>query len=158
MEALGINLVSIIIYIILFAVLYLLMNKFFLKKIFIALEKRQEDLDKGHEYTSKAEEKLKNIDIESRKIIEKSKEDAKTIKENILHESEIERKALLEKTKLEASLIIEKANKRFEEYKKDHDARVQQEIGEKAMQIVKELIGDEKQLDKALVDRYISKI
>ena len=65
MEALGINLVSIIIYIILFALLYLLMNKFFLKKIFSALEKRQEDLDKGHVYTSKAEEKLKNIDLES---------------------------------------------------------------------------------------------
>lgn len=158
MEALGINLVSIIIYTVLFVALYLIMDKYFLKKIFSILEKRQHELDKGYEYSKTAEEKLQNVEKEVAALIQNAKAESKQIKTDALKEAESERKLILDKTKTEADGIIEKANKKFDEYKKDYESKVKSEISAQVVALVKEIVGSEKNIDKALIDKYISKL
>ena len=75
MDALGINLVNVFIYMVLFMLLYLILDKYLISKLVEMLEKRQKDVQEGTEMKKKAEIRLQETEVEATEKLKKLEED-----------------------------------------------------------------------------------
>ncbi len=114
MEALGINLNSIIIYVILFTILYIVIDKKFLPSLRKTLAARQKEIQNISKLKSEAEEAKVALESKVNEQLKKAQNQART-----------ESKELLEQSKNKADEIITQAEKKADSILKE--AKIAQE-------------------------------
>ncbi len=113
MEELGINLVQIISYVVIFLLLYYFTRRF-LKRVLDNIEKRKKIIEEGIRNAVKAqelkEEKLKEAEEEKKEILRKAFIES----EDILAKAKSQAESILEKAKQEKEIVLSNAQKEIE--------------------------------------------
>ncbi|MEI7579614.1 MAG: ATP synthase F0 subunit B [bacterium] len=159
MAALGINIVSIFIYSLLFLVVYLIINKFLSGPLLSILEKRRLAIDSGLQQAEAAAKERENISKEKEAILAAAKKEAQQAFTASKKDAEAEKAKYMEKAKKEADAIVFKANERLEVERKklQDDYRVKLEA--QAVAIAKEVYQiDKVSIDKKLIDQAINQL
>lgn len=159
MEALGINVVSIIIYIALFAVVYFIINKFLLKSIVSTLEQRQKDIKQGLELKSSMEKKMEELTKEKQEIMAEARNEAKKVVNEALEAAKSERQGILAEAKQEAEQIVEKANQKFEVERKRLESELEDKVETATRKAVADVYDRNKlDIDKDLINKAIKEL
>lgn len=159
MEALGINITSILIYTILFVLIYFISRKFFLDKLVDTLAQRQADIKKGIELRESMEAEMKKLEQRQDEVLAAAKEEAKNAVGKAMADAKEQRKQLLEDTKKEAEQIIAKANERLEQERGKLEADLNAKVEAAAMRVVKEVYKQDKaNIDRKLIDAAIKEL
>lgn len=160
MEALGLDLSTFILTLINFLILILILKHFLWDKIKLAIQDREdyieaeivkadEDSQKARLYLIENERILKAAKEEGKKIIEKKKDKATKVYDEIVLEANTESKTIMERAKIEIQREREKAE--FE--LKKHVVNLAIDISTKALQ---EKMEDSKQ--RELISDFITKV
>lgn len=160
MQALGLDLSTVILTLINFIVIILILKHFLWDKIKLAIQDREdyieteigkadEDSQKARLYLIENERILKSAKEEGKKIIETKKNKATKIYDEILIEANTESKTIMERAKLE----IEREREKAEFELKKHVVNLAIEISTKALE---EKIEDSKQ--RELISDFITNV
>lgn len=159
LQALGINITSIIIYTILFVAVYLIIKKFMVKPLTSILEQRKSDIQEGLDLKDQMQIKMTELDQKKEEILKEAKIEAKKMVDAAMEEAKAERKKLLEQSKQEADSMISKAKERFEQESKKMQAELDTKVDKAARKIVKEIyLQDKINIDKNLINKAINEI
>jgi F-type H+-transporting ATPase subunit b len=155
MDALGINLFSIIVYCILFLIIYLALEKFLLPGIRKSIEERknlmQANLEKENKLKDTETELLNNIKENEKKVLKEASE----TQEELVMRASTEATQIIEKAKVKAKNILEDAQNALEAKEKKLDETFNLEVEKRALELVKEFYGENKEeLDKKLVEKF----
>lgn len=160
MEALGLNLSIFILTLINLGILVLILKHFLWDKIKLAIQDREdyietqigkadEDSQKARLYLIENERVLKAAKEEGNKIIERKKNKATKVYDEILLEASTESKTIMERAKVE----IEREREKAEFELKNHVVNLAIEISAKALE---EKVEDSKQ--RELINDFITKV
>jgi F-type H+-transporting ATPase subunit b len=142
MEALGINIVNLVINLVLFVLFFSILHKMVLKKLTAVLDQRKATIDAGVQNTQKSKEVLETAEIEFNEIRKKAQEESEVIIKEARKLSEIESKRILSEVEVEANLIREKSVALLDIHKQklevEFDTRVEQAVKVALEKIFKE--------------------
>ena len=159
MEALGINIVSIMIYILLFAVVYFIINKFLLKSIVSTLEQRQKDIKEGLELKNSMEVRMEELTKEKEKIMAEARNEAKKVVNEALEAAKSERKDIFAEAKQEAEQIVEKANQKFDVERERLESGLEARVEKATRKAVADVYERNKlEIDKDLINKAIKQL
>lgn len=114
MSELGVNIVSIAIYIILFCLLYLAVDGFLIKKIEGIVAKRENDLGAAKKTVSEASSQAGSLKKEAEGVLELAKQDAQTILEQSRKQATLEKEAILSEARERSKKVLLEADKLIE--------------------------------------------
>jgi F0F1-type ATP synthase membrane subunit b/b' len=158
--SLGIQLKPIIIYTILFIIVFIVVNKVLLSRLFDIIEKRQKEIDEGVKLKGSYENKMGEIEIEKAKVNDNVKQEIAKSEKELRSQIFEEQDKIIERAKQEAEDILEsaKAQNKLEKAKleKEFDGRVNKRAIELTLNILKEynLKPDEKNINKILGEKF----
>ncbi|HQG58004.1 MAG TPA: ATP synthase F0 subunit B [Candidatus Dojkabacteria bacterium] len=130
---LGINLVNIVIYIVLFTVLYLALAKFLFPALDNAMKKRQEVIDKSLEDAKKAEDALLQVDVK----IKQTEVEAKELVNSAHKVGKDEASQIIEEAKLEAQSIVDRAKQKADQYMLDAQNQIDKIVEARVREVLK---------------------
>jgi F-type H+-transporting ATPase subunit b len=133
MEALGINIVNLIINTVLFLIFFAILHKVVFKKLNEVLEQRKQTLDVGVQNTQKSKAFVISAQKESEEIKRKALTEAEQIIKEAKKLADAEGKKMLAKVELEAQAVREKSLAYFE----THKQKLDQEYTERLEKAVK---------------------
>jgi len=156
MEALGLNIVSITIYIILFVVVYLVLNKFLVKKLLQIIEQRQQTAKNSIDLQTNLQKQMAEMEQKKKESFAATKaESMKTVAE-VLHEAKAEKAKILEEAKKEAQAIVEKAEKFLDQERVKLEAEMAAKVEAAARKVVKEVYQANKtEIDQKLIEQAL---
>ncbi|MEI6887100.1 MAG: ATP synthase F0 subunit B [bacterium] len=159
MEAFGINPITIIIYIILIAVLYVILDKFLLSGVIKNMDKRREEIEKNAKTSKDLEERMIKLEEEIKLKFDETRSQTDEILEKAKKSGLTEREKIILNANSESKQIVDGAMKRLEQEKSDLESNMKNEI-EKSVKIAVEKLWDEKidKLDSKIIDKAISRI
>src|SRR3989304_6205394 len=159
MEALGLNIVSITIYIILFVVVYLLLNKFLVKKLLQIIEQRQQTAKENIDLKGNLQKQLEGMEQKKKEFFAATKaESMKTIAE-VMQEAKAEKTKIIEQAKQEAQLIIEKAEKFLNLEREKLEDEMAGKVAEAARKVVQEgYQANKSEIDKKLIEQALKEL
>lgn len=131
MEALGINIINLLINTALFFGFFFLIHKFVLSRIGEILEKRQKIIEEGVVNYNKSKQVLEKVSIEKKELLDHAKKEANEIIRDARKTAEEETRRILKEAEEEAKQIKHRANKAIEIQKdkleKEFNARLEKE-------------------------------
>ncbi|MEI6462044.1 MAG: ATP synthase F0 subunit B [bacterium] len=159
MDAFGINPITIIIYIILIAVLYVILDKFLLSGVIKNMDKRREEIEKNAKTSKELEERMIKLEEEIKLKFDETKSQTDEILEKAKKSGLTEREKIILNANSESKQIVDGAMKRLEQERADLEANMKNEI-EKSVKVAVEKLWDEKveKLDSKIIDKAISRI
>lgn len=156
MEALGINIINIFIYIALFLLLYKILDKFLLSKLDSILTEREGIVEKNLNLANEAEEKMAKAETK----IEKDQQEIKELRTEVLKESkeqaQKEAEKIVDSAKAEAKEIVESAQKQTKIESAKQKQEFDKAVETRAKEVVSKLFKDNPDLDSKLLDKLIS--
>lgn len=143
-----------------FVVLYLVLKKFFFKKIEAIIEERQdlinEKLDSAEEEITKA----RILAIENEKILKKAREEGKLITQKEKAKADKIYNEIIEEANEEAKIIMSRARKEIVREKEKAEAHLKTQVVDLAIELSKKII--EKNIDeeknREIIDDFIKKV
>ncbi len=157
MDALGINVINILIYSLVFLVLYIILNKFLFNKILNFLEKRKQDIQDTIKLKKNLQEKHENLENQTKIIKSKAQKQAEKQATQIISTAKKEKQEILKTAKLESEQIIQKANQRLELEKEKQEKQFQKQIEKKVNEKIKQIYKEYKiEIDKAYVEKLLN--
>ncbi len=158
MEALGINIVNIIIYTLLFVVLYVILNKYLLKGLVKMLDRRQQDIKDAIAKKEELDKQLLSVDEVKTEAENKAVQAGQARSQDLIKQATEEAQTIIATAKVEAERIIEKANKKLDVDKKKLEEsfmeRVDKEVNERISIISAEY---KVEIDKARINKLLGK-
>ena len=159
-SAFGLDIKILIAQLINFAILLFILWKFAYKPMFKILEDRKKKIETGIENAVKAEEKLKEIGEEEKKVMIQAKKEAAKILDEAKVMAEESRKKNIEKTKEEIGQLInqEKENMRLE--KAEILKSINREVADLVVATVEKVIEEKMSgaKDEELIKKAIGKL
>ena len=159
-SAFGLDIKILIAQLINFAILLFILWKFAYKPMFKILEDRKKKIETGIENAVKAEEKLKEIGEEEKKVMIQAKKEAAKILDEAKVMAEESRKKNIEKTKEEIGQLInqEKENMRLE--KAEILKSINREVADLVVATVEKVIAEKMTgaKDEELIKKAIGKL
>lgn len=158
--SLGIQLKPILIYTILFIIVFIIVNKVLLSKLFDIIEKRQKEIDEGMKLKGSYETKMQEVEGEKAKINDNVKSEIAKSEKELRAEVSEEQAAIIKKAEQEAADILESARSQSKlekaKLEKDYDERVNKRAQELTVKILKEydLKPDEKHINSILKQKF----
>jgi F-type H+-transporting ATPase subunit b len=155
MDALGINLFSIVVYTILFIIIFIALEKFMLPGIRKSIAERKKLIEANQQ----KEQKLKDMETE---LVSKMNEDEKRVlkeagntSEEILTRASSEAQQIIEKAKSKAKNILDDAQNALVSKESKLDESFTKKVETRAMELLKEFYSDNKEeLDQKLVEKF----
>jgi F0F1-type ATP synthase membrane subunit b/b' len=159
MEALGINIVDILIYIVLFFILYSVINSKVVRPLIDVIEKRKEEILENNKNKEKISEELENFEVEKDSIKNQLKTESKDEGSKIIASAKLEAKEILNKAKLESDEILSKAKSIIEIER----TKYQQELNAKFENVLEQTIQEvyktnKTEFDKSLIEKAIKQL
>jgi F-type H+-transporting ATPase subunit b len=135
MDALGINLLNIIVYSVLFLIIFLVLKIFFVPKMEKALEDRQKEIAKGLKFSEETDQLRQDIETEKEKVLTQARSQKKEILAASKKQADEEYKTLISQAKEKSNQIIADAQNIIsmdnEKIKSEIDTQVNKKILEK---------------------------
>ncbi|MDP4010150.1 MAG: ATP synthase F0 subunit B [Candidatus Shapirobacteria bacterium] len=135
MDALGINLLNIIVYSVLFLIIFLVLKIFFVPKMEKALEDRQKEIAKGLKFSEETDQLRQDIETEKEKVLTQARSQKKEILAASKKQADEEYKTLISQAKEKSNQIIADAQNIIsmdnEKVKSEIDTQVNKKILEK---------------------------
>lgn len=139
MDALGVNIVNIVIYTILFGILYFVIDHFLIKMLDKTLEERKKRITEGLQYSDQMEKKLSKTDAMAEKILAKARDDAKQIMEDAKKDVQAYKIEKEKEAKADADEILATAKERADLVLKKEKTSFDQSVMTKAKEMVESL-------------------
>ena len=159
MDALGINIVSIVIYTVLFVLVYLVLNKYLVKRIIEILEKRQLTVKENFVLKASLEKQNQQLEQQKKDTFTATKAEAEKTMAQVLKGAHTEKAKILEEAQQEAQEIIEKAEKFLENERTKLSLEMTDKVKTAAQKVVEEVYQTNKlDIDRKLIDKAISEL
>lgn len=153
MEALGINLINIIIYTVLFVVVYLVLKKYLLSKLMEMIEKRQKTVKDTIELKNNLQKEQEELESKQKEVIAETRAAAKEELAQMRKEAEADKLKLLQQAKTEAQEIIAKAEKRLAQEREKMTVEMNEKVELAVKKVVQQIYQQDKvEIDKKLID------
>lgn len=160
MEALGINLMSLIAQIVNFGILFFLLSRFAYKPIVGMLDERKKKVEQGLADAESAAKDRKNAEIDAEKVLETAYKDANEILKNAKAGATEEAAAIVKKASEQADRIMKAAKDEAAGAKDKVMAEAKKELSDVVIIALDKIVGSE--LDKGqkekLTTRAISEL
>jgi F-type H+-transporting ATPase subunit b len=160
MDAFGINITSITIYLVLFALLYVVIDRYLIKNLVRTIEKRQEEIDKGLKLTEDVEKRMTDIEQEYQVRMEEAAKEVRELIANAKKQGAEMKSAEVEKGKKEAESIVAKASQTIdterESLKKEIKSEVSDIVADALTKVIEEDATDD--VKKKLTDKAIANL
>lgn len=160
MDAFGINITSISIYIILFTILYIVIDRYLIKNLVRTIEKRQEEIDKGIKLTEDVEKRISDIEQEYKSRMEEAAKEVRELITNAKKQGAEMKTAEVEKGKKEAETIVAKAMQTVETERENLKKEIKDEVGEIVVDALTKVLEDDipDTVKKKLTDKAIENL
>lgn len=142
LDSLGIQLKPIIIYTILFVIVYVIMKKFVLDKLFEIMDKRQSEIKEGLEMKGKFESETERSAQEKQAALSAGKTEVEATKTQLKKDNDLTKKEIIENAEKEAEEIVKSAKIKLESDKKKLEADFDKRVETKAKEIAKDILAD----------------
>lgn len=159
-SAFGLDIKILIAQLINFAILVFILWKFAYKPMFKILDDRKKKIETGIENAVKAEEKLKEISEEEKKIMIEAKKEAAKILDEARLMAEESRKKNIDKTKEEIGQLINQEKESMRQEKAEILKSINREVADLVMITVEKVIEEKMSSakDEELIKKAISKL
>lgn len=151
MEALGLNLVNIVIYMLLFLGVYIVVKAKLVSPLVGILDKRKQEIQESAKMNAEVTEQKSQIGKERSEILKQAKIDAKNAAQMIETNAREEAKKIVTKANQDSEAILKKAN----EFLAQEKLKLQEEMAEKVNIAVKKTMSEIYDMDKAEIDRAL---
>jgi F0F1-type ATP synthase membrane subunit b/b' len=159
LSQLGINLVNIVIYSLLFLVIYIILSKFVLKGFIETLEKRQQAIKDNESLGQNLNQQKEKLAADVESTIKEAKLKARETVNLAIKEAKEEKTKIIDSGKKEAELIIEKANSKLEVEREKLNKEMEGKIELAAKKALMEIYQTDKvEIDKKLIELVIKEM
>lgn len=119
MESLGLDWKLLLAQMVNFGLLFFVLKKVLFKPLIKVIDDRNKKISGAVKNSQQIEEKLKDIEEEKTKLLEKAKAEAKKEKEELVKVAQVEKEKIIEDAKLSAKREVDKGLSSIEQAKKD---------------------------------------
>jgi len=157
MDALGINIINIVISTSLFIALFLVLNKFLFKPLGKAIKERKKKIDDSLKKAEEIEQKLNQANIEYNKKLEEAGKMANKLIEEARQQAEEEYKKIVTRAQEEARQFISNAKKKIEKDRERLEAAFDNKLRNKVKEEIIKLWKEKgSTLDNKFIDNILS--
>ena len=142
MESLGINGLQLVAQIINVAILFFILQKFVYKPLLKMLDARKQEIDKGLKLSNEMQARELEMEESKAKIIKLAREEAVSVRREMLNETKKESADILKGAELEAKKIREKAKAAYDNEIKRLKTERDEEIVKKATELANKALQD----------------
>lgn len=160
MEALGIDLLNIIIYGINFFVVLFILQRLAFKPVKEMLEKRRKEIESGLTAAEQAQQEAARQRAEFEKELAKARQSSQEEARKAAEATEKMRKDILESARREADEIKARAKEEAEQERQQIAADLQKQAAELSMAITRKVVGDaiDPSAQRKLVDKFLAEL
>ena len=160
MEALGIDLLNIIIYVVNFFVVLFLLQRLAFKPVKEMLEKRRKEIESGLTAAEQAQQEAARQRAEFEKELAKARQSSQEEARKAAEATENMRKEILESARREAEEIKARAKEEAEQERQQIAADLQKQAAELSMHITRKVVGDaiDPSAQRKLVDKFLAEL
>ena len=158
MEALGIDFLTIIVYIINFGLVLFVLQRFAFKPVQAMLAKRQEQIAEGLSAAAKANEEAAQQRAEFEQQLAKERQAAQAESQKAAEATEKMRQDILEAARKEAEEIKTKAREEAAQERQQVMADLRQQAAELSMQMTRKVVGEavDESAQRKLVNQFLA--
>lgn len=160
MAALGIDLLTIIVYVINFGLVLFVLQRFAFKPVAAMLEKRRHEINQGLSAASEAQKQADAQRAEFEKELSRAREASQAEARKIAEATEKMRQDILVAAQKEADEIKARAREEAEQERQRVASDLQKQAAELAMQMTRKIVGDgiDPGTQRKLVDQFLAKL
>jgi len=156
MEALGINIVDIVIYMVLFFILFSVINSKLIKPLLVIIEKRRTELKEITEKQTSLDQKAIDFDEQQKTTRTKLKEETQEETDRIITAAKDEAFNIIEKAKHEADKTKQRANELIDQERIKYKAELNEKFEDVLQKTLNQLYNQNKiDIDKNLIKQAL---
>ena len=159
MEALGLNIFNIVIYVVLFTILYLVLNKFLIGKMIVMLEKRQQALIDAEAQKVKLGEQEVELKEKIAEVKEDLRKENKIAYDKVIDEARADKQEILAQARVEAEGIKEAAGKQLAIEKEKIEEEMSANVSVAVQKVMKQIYqGRKQEIDQNLIQKALKEL
>ena len=159
MEALGLNIFNIVIYVVLFTILYLVLNKFLIGKMIVMLEKRQQALIDAEAQKVKLGEQEVELKEKIAEVKEDLRKENKIAYDKVIDEARADKQEILAQARVEAEGIKEAAGKQLAIEKEKIEEEMSANVSVAVQKVMEQIYqGRKQEIDQNLIQKALKEL
>lgn len=159
-NALGVNIKILVAQFLNFAVLVFILYKFGYKPILKIIDERQKKIEEGINNTHKTREKLEEIALEKKEVIQAARAEAQLIIEKARVQAENKQKEMISRAKEEIGQVINQEKAKIRQEKAESLKQIRQEISSLVLIALDKVLGEkiDDKKDKDIIQKAVKSL